>query len=101
MTGGGQGSVASLCTMRKHLLILRYSWSAVSLGLTALVLLALGAIGNAPARMAMVGAGSALAGAASARFIDLHKELRTEARRLEEGHTHDLDEIRRPVTWSL
>lgn len=87
--------------MRKYLLILRYSWSAVPLALAALALLVLGATGSAPASTAMVGAGSALAGAASARFIDLDKERRTEARRLEEGRKQDLDETRRLAYMAL
>jgi hypothetical protein len=43
----------------------------------------------------MVGAGCALAGAASARFIDLDRERRTEVRRSEEDRKRDLDETRR------
>ena len=81
--------------MRKFLLAFRYSWSTVPLGLVAIMLLVLGAVGSAPANTAMVGAGCALAGAASARFIDLDRERRTEARRLEEDRKRDLDETRR------
>jgi hypothetical protein len=59
------------------------------------VLLVLGAVGSAPASTAMVGAGSALAGAAAARFIDLDRERRTEVKQAEEGRKRDLDETRR------
>lgn len=43
----------------------------------------------------MVGAGSALAGAAAARFIDLDRERRTEVKQAEVGRRRDLDETRR------
>jgi hypothetical protein len=81
--------------VRKFLLALHYVWSVVPLALAAIVLLVLGAVGRASANTAMVGAGSALAGAATARFVDLDRERRTEARRSEESRKRDLDETRR------
>jgi hypothetical protein len=82
-------SGASMCAVRKLLSALRYSWSAGPLALGAILLLILGAVGSAPASTAMVGAGSALAGAAAARFIDLDRERRTEAKRMEEDRKRD------------
>jgi hypothetical protein len=49
----------------------------------------------------MVGAGSALAGAAAARVIDLDRERRTEAKRAEEDRKRDLDETRRLAYMAL
>lgn len=49
----------------------------------------------------MVGAGSALAGAAAARFIDLDRERRTEAKRAEDDRKRDLDETRRLAYMAL
>jgi len=46
-------------------------------------------------------AGSALAGAAAARFIDLDRERRTEAKRAEEDRKRDLDETRRLACMAL
>lgn len=87
--------------VRKFLPALRYSWSAGPLALGAIVLLVLGAVGSAPASTAMVGAGSALAGAAAARFIDLDRERRTEVKQAEEGRKRDLDETRRLAYMAL
>lgn len=87
--------------MQKFLLALRYSWSAGPLALGAILLLILGAVGSAPASTAMVGAGSALAGAAAARFIDLDRERRTEAKRAEDERKRDLDETRRLAYMAL
>jgi hypothetical protein len=49
----------------------------------------------------MVGAGSALAGAAAARFIDLDRERRIEVKQAEEGRKRDLDETRRLAYMAL
>jgi len=49
----------------------------------------------------MVGAGSALAGAAAARFVDLDRERRTEVKRAEEDRKRDLDETRRLAYMAL
>ena len=92
---------ASLCVVEKSRSALRYSWSAGPLALGAILLLILGAVGSAPASTAMVGAGSALAGAAAARFIDLDRERRTEAKRAEEDRKRDLDETRRLAYMAL
>jgi hypothetical protein len=95
------GPGASLCVVRKFLSALGYSWSAWPLTLGAILLLILGAAGSAPASTAMVGAGSALAGAAAARFVDLDRERRTEAKRAKEGRKRDLDETRRLAYMAL
>jgi hypothetical protein len=65
------------------------------------VLLVLGAVGSDPASTAMVGAGSALAGAAAARFIDLDRERRIGVKQAEEGRKRDLDETRRLAYMAL
>jgi hypothetical protein len=91
----------SLGVVRKFLLALGYSWSAGPLALAAIVLLVLGAVGSAPASTAMVGAGSALAGAAAARFIDLDRERRTEVKQAEAARRRDLDETRRLAYMAL
>lgn len=87
--------------MRNILSALGYSWSAGPLALAAIVLLILGAVGSAPASTALVGAGSALAGAAAARFIDLDRERRAEVKQAEQGRKHDLDETRRLAYMAL
>ena len=65
------------------------------------MLLVLGAVGSAPASTAMVGAGSALAGAAAARFIDLDREHRIGVKQAEDGRKRDLDETRRLAYMAL
>ena len=81
--------------------MLRYHWSALPLALVAIVLLVLGAVLSAPASTAMVGAGSALAGAAATRIIDLDRERRIEAGQAEANRQRDLDETRRLVYMAL
>ena len=49
----------------------------------------------------MVGAGSALAGAAATRIIDLDRERRAEAERTEAVRRRDLDETRRLAYMAL
>jgi hypothetical protein len=49
----------------------------------------------------MVGAGSVLAGAAAARFIDLDRERRIGVKQAEEGRKRDLDETRRLAYMAL
>lgn len=80
---------------------LRYHWSAVPLALVAVVLLVLSAVMSAPASTALVGAGSALAGAAATRIIDLARERRAEAAQAEASHLRDLDETRRIAYMAL
>lgn len=87
--------------MRNVLSTLGYSWSAGPLALAAIALLVLGAVGSAPASTALVGAGSALAGAAAARFIDLDRERRAELKQAEEDRRRDLDETRRLAYMAL
>ena len=80
---------------------LRKHWSAVPLGLAAVILLVLSAVLSAPASTALVGAGSALAGVAAARIIDLEREHRTQAAQAEVRRQHDLDETRRIAYMAL
>jgi hypothetical protein len=75
--------------------VLRGYWSAVLLGLAAVVLLVLGA----PAKAALAGAGFALAGAAVTRAIDLAKERRAEAAQADANRRRDLDETAVLPTW--
>jgi hypothetical protein len=81
--------------VRKIRSALGYSWSAGPLALVAIVLLVLGAVGRAPTSTALVGAGSALAGAAAARFIDLDRERRAAVKQAEQDRKRDMDETRR------
>jgi hypothetical protein len=81
--------------VRKVLPALRYSWSAGPLVLAAAVLLILGATGRGSASTALVGAGSALAGAAAARLVDLDRERRADQRQASNSRKQDLDETRR------
>lgn len=74
---------------------LRAYWYEIPLPLAAIVLLVLAAVVSAPASTAMVGAGSALAGAAAARVIDLGRERRAEARQAGKERRDDLDETLR------
>jgi hypothetical protein len=85
----------------KKLAVLRYHWSALPLALAAIVLLVLSAVLSAPVSTAMVGAGSALAGAAATRIIDLDRERRAEAARTEASRRSDLDETRRLAYMAL
>lgn len=94
-------AAANLSVVRRVLSALRYYWSAVPLALAAVVLLVLGALLSAPASTAMVGAGSALAGAAATRIIDLDRERRAETARADENRRRDLDETRRLVYMVL
>jgi hypothetical protein len=71
------------------------------LAVAAIVLLVWGAALSAPASTAMIGAGSALAGAAATRIIDLDRERRTEAAQAEASHRRDLDETRRLAYMAL
>jgi hypothetical protein len=80
---------------------LRNHWSAVPLGLAAVVFLVLSAVLSAPGSTALVGAGSALAGVAAARIIDLEREHRAQAAQAEVRRQHDLDETRRIVYMAL
>jgi hypothetical protein len=77
--------------------VLRGYWSAVLLGLAAVVLLVLGA----PAKAALAGAGFALLGAAVTRAIDLAKERRAEAVQADANRRRDLDETRRVAYMAL
>ena len=81
--------------------MLRNHWSAVPLGLAAVVLLALSAVLSAPTSTALVGAGSALAGVAATRFIDLEREHRAQVAQSEASHQRDLDETRRIAYMAL
>jgi hypothetical protein len=83
--------------VRKVLSALRGYWSAVLLGLAAVVLLALGA----PAKAALAGAGFAFIGAAVTRGIDLAKERRAEAAQADADRRRDLDETRRVAYMAL
>lgn len=80
---------------------LRFHWSSVPLALAAIVLLVMSAVVSAPASTALVGAGSALAGAAAARIIDLDRERRAEAAEEQVSHRRDLDETRRIAYMAL
>ena len=80
---------------------LRYHWSAVPLGLAAVVLLVLSAVLSAPTSTALVGAGSALAGVAATRIIDLEREHRAQVAQSEVSHQRDLDETRRIAYMAL
>ncbi len=80
---------------------LRYHWSSVPLALAAIVLLVMSAVMSAPASTALVGASSALAGAAATRIIDLDRERRAEAAEEEGSHRRDLDETRRIAYMAL
>jgi hypothetical protein len=80
---------------------LRNHWSTVPLGLAAVVLLVLSAVLSAPTSTALVGAGSALAGVAAARIIDLEREHRTQVAQSEMVHQRDLDEARRIAYMAL
>jgi len=80
-----------VCVVQKVVQVLRGYWSAILLGLAAVVLLALGA----PAKAALAGAGFAFIGAAVTRGIDLAKERRTEAAQADANRRRDLDETRR------
>jgi hypothetical protein len=80
---------------------LRNHWSTVPLGLAAVVLLVLSAVLSAPTSTALVGAGSALAGVAAARIIDLEREHRAQVAQSEAGHQRDLDETRRIAYMAL
>lgn len=97
----GQSSAVSLCVVRVVISALRCHWSAVPLALAAVVLLALGATLSAPASTAMVGAGSALAGAAATRIIDLDRERRAEEAQAAKSRLIDLDETRRVAYMAL
>jgi hypothetical protein len=77
--------------------VLRDYWSALLLGLAAVVLLVLGA----PAKAALTGAGFALVGAAVTRAIDLAKERRAAAVQAEVDRRRDLDETRRVAYMAL
>jgi len=80
---------------------LRYHWSAVPLGLAAAVFLVLSAVLSAPTSTALVGAGSALAGVAATRIIDLEREHRAQVAQSEVSHQRDLDETRRIAYMAL
>jgi len=68
-------------------------------GFAAIVVLALGAVFSARASAAVVGAGSALAGAAAIPVIGFDRERRAEARRA--SGQRDLDETRRLAYMAL
>lgn len=72
-------------------------WTAVLLGLAAVVLLVLGA----PAKAALAGAGFAFIGAAITRGIDLAKEHRAAAAQADADRRRDLDETRRLAYMAL
>jgi len=76
---------------------LRSYWSAVLLGLAAVVLLVLGA----PEKAALAGAGFAFIGAALTRGVDLAKERRAEAAQADVERRRDLDETRRVAYMAL
>lgn len=80
---------------------LRNHWSAIPLGLAAVVLLVLSAVLSTPTSTALVGAGSALAGVAAARIIDLEREHRAQAAQSEASRQRDLDETRRIAYMAL
>ncbi len=80
---------------------LRNHWSTVPLGLAAVVLLVLSAVLSAPTSTALVGAGSALAGVAAARIIDLERENRAQVAQSEMSYQRDLDETRRIAYMAL
>ena len=77
--------------------VLRSYWSAVLLGLAAVLLLALGA----PSKTAIAAAGFAFTGAAVTRAIDLARERRAEAARADSERRRDLDETRRLAYMAL
>jgi hypothetical protein len=83
------------------LAVLGYHWSAVPLVVVAVVLFVLSAVMKAPASTALVGAGSALAGAAAARVIDLDRERRAAAAQAAASRRRDLDETRRIAYMAL
>jgi hypothetical protein len=87
--------------VRKFIAAGRYTWSASLFALMAAVLLGVGAGGSGAASTALVGAGSALAGVAGARFIDLDRERRAEQRLAAESRKRDLDETRRLAYCAL
>lgn len=72
-------------------------WSALFLGLAAVVLLVLGA----PAKAALAGAGFALVGAAVTRGIDLARERRAAEAQADAARRRDLDETRRVAYMAL
>ena len=75
----------------------RAYWTAVLLGLAAVVLLVLGA----PAKAALAGAGFAFIGAAITRGIDLAKERRAAAAQADADRRRDLHETRRLAYMAL
>lgn len=92
---------ASVSVVRRFIAASRYAWSSGLFALMAAVLLAVGAGGSGAASTALVGAGSALAGVAGARFIDLDRERRAEQRAVAESRKRDLDETRRLAYFAL
>jgi len=61
----------------------------------------LSAVLSAPTSTALVGAGSALAGVAATRIIDLEREHRAQVAQSEVSHQRDLDETRRIAYMAL
>ena len=72
-------------------------WSALLLGLAAVVLLAIGA----PSKAAVAAAGFAFLGAAVTRVIDLARERQAETTRADADRKRDLDETRRLLHAAL
>ena len=87
--------------VRAAISALRRYWTAVLLGLPAVVLFILSAVLSGSASTALVGAGSALAGAAATRIIDLAREHRAEAEQAGASRRRDLDETRRVAYMAL
>lgn len=83
--------------MRRVVSELRGYWTAVLLGVAALVLLLLGA----PTKAALAGVGFAFIGAALTRAVDVAKEHRTAAAQAEAERRRDLDETRRLAYMAL
>ena len=90
-----------MSVVRKFIAAGRYAWSAGLFALMAAILLGVGAGGSGAGSTALVGAGSALAGVAGARFIDLDRERRAEQRLAAESRKRDLDETRRLAYFAL
>jgi hypothetical protein len=76
---------------------LRGYWTAVLLGVAALVLLLLGA----PTKAALAGVGFAFIGAALTRAVDVAKEHRAAAAQADAERRRDLDETRRLAYMAL
>jgi hypothetical protein len=97
MRSGQLTRATSLCVVRALVSAVRGYWSAVLLGVAAIVLLALGA----PTKAALAGAGFAFIGAAITRGIDLANERRAAAVQADADRRRDLDETRRLLRAAL